>query len=157
MSTQPRVGRQAVSTHSVDVIAHRHEWMKMFLVRPHWSEQFCKSLGFRAGFHGIQKRQRITATSRFGKQTDFQCAQSIRSAPYHLIIVSPADSLVPAAIRKFGAAVDVEGERHAERPGDDLALGDADESIVEVQIEYWWRKIEVRRRVMSHELWPNRF
>src|SRR5258708_450055 len=116
MSTQPRVGRQAVSTHSVDVIAHRHEWMKMFLVRPHWSEQFCKSLGFRAGFHGIQKRQRITATSRFGKQTDFQCAQSIRSAPYHLIILSPADSLFPAPIRKFAAPFNLEVKPPPELP-----------------------------------------
>src|SRR3981081_4141637 len=75
---------------------------------------FCKPLGFRAGFHGSQKRQRISATSRFGKQTDFQCAQSVRKAPYHLIIASPTDNLVPAAIGEFGAAVDAESERHAE-------------------------------------------
>src|SRR5450631_4284895 len=103
-----------------------------------------------------QKRQRIAATSRSGKQTDFQCAQSIRNAPCHPIIVSPADSLVPAAIGEFGAAVDVESKRHAERSSDDLALGDAGESIVDVQIEYRWRKIELCRRVMSHEFWPNR-
>ena len=129
----------------------------MLLVRPHRSEHFRKSMGFRAGFHGAQKRQRIAATSRFGKQTDFQCAQRIRNAPCHLIIVSPTDNLVPAAIGEFGAAVDVESERHAECPGDDLAPGDADEHIVEVPIEYRWRKVEVRRRVMSHEFRPDRF
>src|SRR2546429_8202664 len=64
----------------------------------------------------------------FRKQADFQCAQRIRNAPCHPIIVRPADHLVPAAIGKFGAAVNVESKGYAERPGDDLAPRDADRS-----------------------------
>jgi hypothetical protein len=105
------------------------------LVRSHWSEQFCKPLGFRAGFHGSQKRQRITATSRFGKQTDFQCAQSVRKAPYHLIIVSrritwsqpPSGSSARPSMLKANGTLNA---RATTLPAD------ADESIVEVQIEY---------------------
>jgi len=43
--------------------------------------------------------------------------------------VSPTDDLVPAAIGEFGAAVDVESERYAECPGDDLASGDEDRVV----------------------------
>ena len=113
-------------------------------------------MGFRAGFQGVQKRQRIAAASRFGKQTDFQCAQRIRSAPCHLIIVAHRITSSQPPSGSSAAAVDVESERYAECPGDDLAPGDADERIVEVQVEHRWRKVELRRRVMSHEFRPDR-
>jgi hypothetical protein len=71
--------------------------------------------------------------------------------------VSPTDNLVPAAIGELGAAVDVESEWYAECPSDDLAPVDACECIVEVPIEHRWRKVEVRRRIMSHEFRPDRF
>jgi hypothetical protein len=68
--------------------------------------------------------------------------------------MSPADHLVPAAIRQLGAAVDVERKGHTERAPYDFAIDKPRKRVVKVVIEDGSAKIEICRRIVPHELGP---
>jgi hypothetical protein len=79
-------------------------------------------------------------------------AREARVAAMDVVLVRAADHLVPAGIGQFGAALDVERERDAERACHDLPVIEAGEHEIEIAIEAAGRVVEIGHRIVPHEL-----
>src|SRR5262249_42536002 len=114
MRAQPCVARQAVGTRLVQIILYWRRWLEVFLVRSHRRKQIGKATHTGVSFHGFKHPSRISPTSRFRKETDFQSADRCGLPLNAEILVRPSNYFVPPAIGEFLATGNIEGKRHTE-------------------------------------------
>src|SRR5262249_36026453 len=112
MRAQPRVAWQAVGTRFVQIVFYWRKWLEVFLVRPHGRKQIGKATHTGVSFHGLKHPSRISLTSRFRKEADFQGAHRCGLPLQAEVLVRPSNYFIPPAVGEFLTARNIEGKRH---------------------------------------------